>query len=90
MKVKTCNSESEIIEFVLANYGEERYGEKMFTSPQELEEMLYFEFYNGTLEENILNFRNKPKSFPVNVLLTEATEFSCNPLNTLTYLAVEE
>lgn len=68
MILRKINNESELINFVLENSSDNY---STIFNERELTDLLYFENYEGELKDNIKSFRNKPKSYPVNVLISE-------------------
>jgi hypothetical protein len=67
MIVKTIKNKEELIELVLENTSNNY--DKLFTENQ-IQDILYFENYDGELKDNIIKFRRE-FDFPCTILLSE-------------------
>jgi hypothetical protein len=67
MTIRTIKNREELIEFVLENTSNGY--DKLFTENQ-VQNILYFENYDGELKDNITKFRRE-FNFPCTILLSE-------------------
>jgi hypothetical protein len=67
MTIRTIKTREELIEFVLENTSNNY--DKLFTENQ-VQNILYFENYDGELKDNIMKFRRE-FNFPCTILLSE-------------------
>jgi hypothetical protein len=67
MTIRTIKTREELIEFVLENTSNNY--DKLFTE-NKVQDILYFENYDGELKDNITKFRRE-FNFPCTILLSE-------------------